>query len=84
MMALRPDLVRSPLPHRDEVTSTDPRGFVRPYRAEHAGAWQKIDGYTDSPDRAKPELGHAWIDATVEALAGAMLEFHQQASVQTP
>lgn len=84
IMALRPDLIRSPLPHRNEVASTDPRGFVRPYRAEHAGAWQKIDGYTDSPDQAQLELGCAWLDATVEALAGAMVEFHQQAAVQTP
>lgn len=84
ILALRPELVRAPLPHREEVASTDPRGFVRPYRAEHHGAWQKIDGYTDSPDRAKPELGRAWLDATVEALAQAMIEFHRQADIQNP
>lgn len=76
IMALRPELVQAPLPHRDTVTSTDPRGFVRPYRAEHAGAWLKIDGYTDSPDRADATLGRQWIDATVDALALALVEFH--------
>ena len=84
ILALRPELVHHPLPHRDEATSTDPRGFVRPYRAEHHGAWQKIDGYTDSPDRAKSELGQTWLNGTVDTLARAMIEFHQQATVQTP
>lgn len=81
ILALRPDLVRQPLPHRDAVTTTDPRGFVRAYRAEHAGAWQKIDGYTDSPDRADGERGRTWLDAIVDAMAKAMVEFHQQASL---
>ncbi len=78
ILALRPDLVHEPLPHRDSVTSTDPRGFVRPYRAEHSGSWQKIDGYTDSPDRADGKCGRIWMDAVVETLAAAMIEFHQQ------
>ena len=60
------------------VTSTDPRCFVRPYRAEHSGSWQKIDGYTDSPDRADGKCGRIWMDAVVETLAAAMIEFHQQ------
>jgi len=83
ILALRPDLVHEPLPHRDAVTSTDPRGFVRPYRAEHSGAWQKINGYTDSPDRADRQSGRVWLDATVAALASAMIEFHEQSAAES-
>lgn len=79
IMALRPDLVQEVLPHRDEVSSTDPRGFGRPYRAEHFGSWKAIDGYSDSPDRADADRGRAWLDATVKALAKAMIEFDRQA-----
>ncbi|WP_373652371.1 creatininase family protein [Schlesneria sp. DSM 10557] len=81
MMALRPDLVHEPRPHRDHTGSTDPRGFVRPYRAEHHGTWQAIDGFTDSPDRGTSELGRSWLDATVDTLAKAMVEFDSQATV---
>lgn len=81
MLSLRPDLICEPRPHRDGVESTDPRGFVRPYRAEHAGSWQKIDGYTDSPDRGTAELGRTYITATIDALSKAMIEFHGQASL---
>lgn len=80
MLSLRPDLVCEPRPHRDAVESTDPRGFVRPYRAEHAGLWQKIDGYTDSPDRGNAELGRKYVSAAIDALAKAMIDFHGQAS----
>ena len=78
IMALRPELVQEPRPHRDQVTTTDPRGFVRPFRAEHSGAWQAIDGYTDSPDRGSAERGRAWLSATVDALAKAFIEFDAQ------
>lgn len=80
IMALRPELVHEPLPHREQVTSTDPRGFVRPYRAEHHRAWQAIDGYTDSPDRADAEQGQEWVRAIIDALASAMIEFDRHAS----
>jgi creatinine amidohydrolase len=78
IMALRPELVREPLPHREWTASTDPRAFGRPYRAELSGSWQKIDGYTDSPDRADSERGRAWLDAIVASLTMAFIEFHQQ------
>ncbi len=81
MMEIRPDLVQSPLPHRDNVASTDPRSFYRPYRTEHHGSWQAIDGYSDSPDRATPEQGKAYFSAVTDALAAAMIEFYEQAKI---
>lgn len=78
ILTLRPELVCEPCPHRDRVESTDPRGFVRPYRVEVTGSWQCIDGYTDSPDKGTAELGRQYVSATTEALAKAMIEFHRQ------
>ena len=49
ILALKPKLVKEPLPSRESVESTDPRGFGRPVRAEHSGSWLKINGYSDSP-----------------------------------
>ncbi|MCA1553406.1 MAG: creatininase family protein [Chloroflexi bacterium] len=76
MMALRPELVREPRPHRDAVGSGDPRGFAAPYRVETHGSWQAMDGYTDSPDQADAERGTRYLDAVVGALARAFGEFY--------
>jgi creatinine amidohydrolase len=84
MLALRPELVCEPRPRRDVSGSTDPRGFVRPYRAEHPGGWQAIDGYTDSPARGDAERGRLYLAAIVEELAKAMIEFHGQAAACDP
>lgn len=78
VMALRPELVREPLPGHGEWPSTDPRGFVRPYRAEHAGAWQRMDGYTDNPHEADADMGRKYLDTTVNAISAAMIEFYRQ------
>ena len=80
MMAIHPELVQEPRPHRDNVASTDPRSFYRPYRAEHHGTWQAIDGYSDSPDRGDAERGKAYVAAIVETLAATMVEFYRSAS----
>lgn len=80
IMALHPDLVKRPLPHREVPGTTDPRSFYRPYRAEHHGSWQAIDGYSDSPDLADPEKGRQYCAAIVEALATAMVDFHRQSA----
>ncbi len=79
MMALRPELIPQGLPHRDDVVGSDPRSFYKPYRAEHHGSWQAIDGYTDSPDRGSAEHGQAYLAAVVDALAAAMIEFYGSA-----
>ena len=76
VLALQPDLVREPRPHRDAVTGSDPRGFSRPYRAESHGSWQRFDGYTDSPDRADADRGRAYLAAAARAVASALVEFY--------
>ena len=78
ILALYPDLVQEPRPHRDHVVGSDPRSFYRPYRAEQHGSWQAIDGYSDSPDRGDAATGQAYWTAIVDALAAAMVEFYGQ------
>ncbi len=77
VMALRPDLVRHPLPHRDEAAPTAPPEATRPYRGEFHGWWQSINGFTDSPDRAAPELGQAFLATAARAVAAAFVGFHK-------
>ncbi len=77
MLALRPELVRAPLPHREVTGGTDPRGFVRPYRGEVHGFWQDIDGFTDSPDRADAGRGRTYLTAAAGAVARAFVEFYR-------
>jgi creatinine amidohydrolase len=79
VMALRPDLVRRPLPHRDEALPTTPPQAPG-YRGEVHGWWQSINGFTDSPDRATPELGQAFLGAAARAVAAAFVEFHKAAA----
>lgn len=80
IMALRPELVQEPRPHRDDVSGADPRGFATPYRAEIHGAWVKVNGHTDSPDRADGEQGQRYLDAVTGAVAEALLEFYATVS----
>ena len=76
--ALRPDLLREPLPQRDAAAGSDPHGLSR-YRAELHGAWQSIDGYTDSPARAKAAHGQAYLEAATQAVADAFVAFYREA-----
>ena len=76
VLALHPELVRQPLPHRDGVAAGDPRGFS-PYRREIHGFWQEINGFTDSPDRADAGKGAAYLRAAAHAVAAALVEFYQ-------
>ncbi len=78
VLALQPDLVREPRPHRDNVTGSDPRGH-RAYRAEFHGRWQAMDGYSDSPDRATAEHGRAYLAAAARAVGAAFKEFYTAA-----
>jgi creatinine amidohydrolase len=77
IMALRPDLVDEPRPHRtgEELART----VVQPdhFRAERHGFWLNIDGYTDSPDMASAEWGQRLLGVIVPAVTGALVRFAQ-------
>ncbi|PLS79725.1 MAG: creatininase [Chloroflexi bacterium] len=76
MLALRPDLVREPRPHRDAPTGSDPRSFYSPYRAELHGSWRSIDGFTDSPDQGRADTGEQYLATIVGGVARALIEFY--------
>jgi creatinine amidohydrolase len=76
MLALRPELVREPRPHRDGAIGSDPRRSWPPVRIELHGAWQQIDGYSDSPDRGSAERGRAYLEAIVESIGQSLIEFY--------
>ena len=78
VLALRPDLVREPRPHRDSFPATDPRGFGAAYRTEIPDAWPRIDGYSDSPDRGTAEQGRRFLELGIGAVADALLEFAER------
>ena len=80
VLALRPELVREPRPHRDGDFAADPRRLDTPYRIERHGSWQQIDGYTDSPDRGTAEQGQRYLAAVAGAVAAALSEFWTQTS----
>lgn len=82
VLALRPELVREPRPHR-ESSATVPADRRPAYQAEIHGSWQTIDGYTDSPDRATVEDGHAYLEAIVGAVSQAFIDFYNQPIVTT-
>ena len=77
VLAMRPELVVGPLPHRDDPGTTDTRRFGGDWREEHAGSWQAIDGYGDSPDLASAELGRRWLDVASDAVARAYASFQR-------
>jgi creatinine amidohydrolase len=75
IMALHPELVADLLPHRtgEELQ----RSIVppAPFRAERHGFWQRIDGYTDSPDQASAERGQRLLEIIVSAIATELVNF---------
>ena len=77
ILALRPELVQEPRPHRDAVGDTHPRGFYQPYRSELHGSWQRIDGYSDSPDLGSAERGMTYLNAIIPAVTRAFLSFYE-------
>ena len=76
-LALHPEYVHPPLPHREKVPQADPRSFYRPYRAEIHGFWEDIDGFGGSPDRASAEHGRRYLAAVIAAVGDAFVEFHR-------
>ena len=75
IMALHPELVANPRPHRtaDELARTAMP--AHPFRAERHGFWQSVDGYTDSPDEASAERGQRLLEITVAAVADELVRF---------
>ena len=82
ILALRPELVREPRPHHDDPSGTDSGSFYAPYRAELHGAWQRMNGYTDSPDQADAERGERYLAAIVGAVARTFVEFYHSATFE--
>ena len=75
ILALRPELVAAPLPHRDEAELARVAIPRTPFRAERAGFWEGIDGFTDSPDQASAELGQRLLASVVPPVADAFASF---------
>jgi creatinine amidohydrolase len=78
VLALRPELVAE-RPHRDDAAAGPQPSFYGPYRSEHPGWWQSIDGYTDSPDRATAAEGERYLAVIADAVAAALIEFYRSA-----
>jgi creatinine amidohydrolase len=76
VLSLRPELVSTARPHRDDFASSDPRRFEAPWRHEKHGFWTGIEGFTDSPDRADGDKGTEYRRIVVRAVADAFLEFY--------
>lgn len=76
MMALRPDLVREPRPHRDGSFAVDAQTYAPLVRVETHGSWQQMDGYTDSPDLGTAENGTTYLEVIVRDVARVLVEFH--------
>ena len=75
LLAMRPELVTAPLPHRDRPGSTDPRRFGGLHRAERHGFWQGIEGFTDSPDLGDADRGRLYLDVAAKAVAEQLVAF---------
>ena len=77
IMALRPELVREPRPHRDGVTDSDPQSFYAAYRDERHQWLEKINGYTDSPDQGDAARGKIYLAAIINSVSQAFVKFHK-------
>ena len=75
ILALRPDLVDSPLPQRTSEEMERARMPRLPFRAERYGFWESIAGHTDSPHEATAERGQQLLAAIVPAIAEAFISF---------
>ncbi len=75
ILALRPELVQSPLPQRSAAELERVAIPETAYRAERHGFWEGIDGHTDSPHAATAEQGRELLDIIVPTVSAAFLEF---------
>ncbi|MEZ4500103.1 MAG: creatininase family protein [Thermomicrobiales bacterium] len=78
VMALQPDLVAEPRPARsDDPSLIDPVELTSRLRVERHDAWQRFDGFTDSPSTASAELGRRYLDVAITAVAEVIASFHR-------
>lgn len=77
VLALRPELVQEPRPHRDGDHSVGDRSGFPPYRLERHGSWQEIDGYGDSPDLGTAEHGDRYLRTVVAEISRVLIEFYE-------
>ena len=75
IMALHPDLVAKPLPHRSAEELARTTMPAVPFRIERHGFWESIDGFTDSPDQASAERGRRLLEITVAAVAAEFVRY---------
>ena len=75
IMALRPELVLSPLPHRSAPELERVAIPETAYRSERHGFWKGIDGHTDTPHEATAERGREFLNLIVPTVSNAFLEF---------
>lgn len=83
ILSLRPELVLEPRPHRDGDFTPSPRSSYPAYRSEVQGWWQRMDGYTDSPDRGEAERGKRDFDIIIAEVAKALVDFHGKIAAAT-
>jgi creatinine amidohydrolase len=80
VLAMSAGLVAEPLPHRATSDVADPRRFLGDVRIERHGAWQGMDGWTDSPDLASRADGERYLEQAVEALTAQFLAVYSAGS----
>jgi creatinine amidohydrolase len=76
MLSAARHLVGAILPRRTGWRA-GPATFVADFRTEVPGSWQAMDGFSDSPADASPELGAALLEAAVQKVAEDLASFHQ-------
>jgi creatinine amidohydrolase len=77
VLALRPDLVGDP-PSRGEIPSPEPS-----YRLESDGAWERIEGWTDSPKEASAAQGETILEVIITEVAAALVDFYRRTEAAT-
>jgi creatinine amidohydrolase len=77
VMAMRPELVASPMPARDPAPSPPDLRYPPLVREERSGFWQSIDGFSDGPGLATAEKGLRWLEVAAEELARLYVAFSE-------
>ncbi|CAN5662297.1 creatininase family protein [soil metagenome] len=81
IMALQPDLVVEPRPARTcDPSMIDPIELTSRIRIERHDAWQRFDGYTDSPANASAASGQTYLEAAITGVAATISKFHDATS----